>query len=139
MLLTETAAADAARDRRPTLTLRSSDAERLSVLVDNALDRAPVLAGQLLDELERAQVVADEALPAGVVAMGSEVDFRDETEGRERTVTLVYPAEAQIDAGRISILTPVGAALLGLSVGDSIDWPMRDGTPHRLRIIAVRR
>jgi regulator of nucleoside diphosphate kinase len=50
---------------------------------------------------------------------------------------LVYPAEADIEAGRISILTPVGAGLIGLAEGASILWPDRDGHERRLRIIAV--
>ncbi len=123
---------------QPPLILGSDQARRLTALADGALDRVPDIAGRLLDELERAQIVRDADLPADVVGMGSEVVFRDESASRERRVTLVYPAEADIDAGRISILTPVGTGLIGLRVGQWIDWPIGDGVVHRLRIVSVR-
>ena len=63
----------------------------------------------------------------GVVTMGAQVDFWDDTTGQERRVTLVYPDEADLAAGRLSVLSPVGAALIGLSVGQSIEWE----TPSR--------
>ncbi len=122
----------------PPLILGDDQARRLTALADGALDRIPDIAGRLLDELERAQVVPDAEVPGDVVGMGSEVVFRDESASRERRVTLVYPAEADIDAGRISILTPVGTGLIGLRVGQSIDWPIGDGAVHRLRIVSVR-
>src|SRR3546814_3263969 len=71
--------------------------------------------------------------------MGSGVTFIDEKSRAERTVRLVYPAEADIAEGRMSILTPVGAGLIGLSVGQSINWPDRGGIEHRLTIVAVER
>jgi regulator of nucleoside diphosphate kinase len=53
-------------------------------------------------------------------------------------VRLVLPAEADLDAGRISILTPVGAGLIGMRAGDEIDWPCPDGRPRILKIVDVR-
>jgi regulator of nucleoside diphosphate kinase len=91
----------------------------------------------LLDEIDRASICDRSEIPSDVVTMGSSVTFLDEKSGAERTVRLVYPAEADIAAGRMSILTPVGAGLIGLSVGQSINWPDRGGTEHRLTIIAV--
>lgn len=125
--------------QRPALVIAQSQAVRLSALAENALDNVPDVAGRLLDELERARVVPDAELPDDVVAMGSDVDFRDEVGGRDRSVRLVYPTEADIDANRISVMTPVGAALIGLSVGQAIDWQVQDGSVRRLRIVAVRR
>ncbi|MCK9489541.1 MAG: nucleoside diphosphate kinase regulator [Xanthomonadales bacterium] len=124
---------------RPPLVISASHAARLTALADNALERLPDIAGRLLDELERAQTVPDDQLPDDVVAMGNQVSFQDEATGRDRVVRLVWPSEANIDAGRISVLTPVGTALIGLRVGQSIDWPVTDGSHHRLRITAVDR
>lgn len=112
------------------------------MLVDLALQiegQNPEVAALLLGEIERAETHAAEALPAGTVTIGSEVDFLDESTHRLRTVTLVMPGGADIQAGRVSVLTPIGAGLIGLREGQAIDWPDRDGTPHRLRILAVRR
>ena len=91
----------------------------------------------LLDEIDRAAICDRADIPQDVVTMGSSVTFVDEKSGAERTVRLVYPAEADIAAGRMSILTPVGAGLIGLSVGQSINWPDRGGIEHRLTIVAV--
>jgi regulator of nucleoside diphosphate kinase len=89
----------------------------------------------LLGELARARLVGDDALPADTVQMGSTLTY--EADGRRRTVTLVYPPEADIDAGRISVATPIGAALLGLAEGQSIDWTARGGQRQRLTVVAV--
>lgn len=88
----------------------------------------------LLQELERAVVVAADALPRDVVTMHSKVLYVDETTGRRGYVRIVYPAEADARAGRVSVLAPVGAALLGLSVGQAIEWEFPDGGRRRLRV-----
>lgn len=92
----------------------------------------------LLGEIDRAGICSRADMPADVVTMGAEVAFIDEKTGSERTVHLVYPGDADISAGRISILTPIGAGLIGLSVGQSIRWPDRAGVDHQLTITAVR-
>lgn len=91
----------------------------------------------LMQELSRAQVVAPEEMPNTVVTMNSRVEFQEELTGERHTLTLVYPHEANVDSGRISILAPVGSALLGLSTGQSIDWAAPDGRPLRLLVTAV--
>lgn len=121
---------------KPPIVVSEADYERLANLAATILDRLPELAGELQAELDRAAVVAAGAVPAGVVRMGSTVAFRSEG-GRERTVTLVYPGEADIAAGRVSVLTPVGTALLGLSAGQSIRWTTRDGREQELTVLAV--
>jgi regulator of nucleoside diphosphate kinase len=91
----------------------------------------------LEDELGRAVVVAPEKISPDVVTMNSKARFVDEATGEQSDVTLVYPQDADAARNRISILAPVGSALLGLSVGDSIEWPLPSGRTRRLRIIAV--
>lgn len=118
---------------RPSLYLTQGDPERLSELLDVQGGRF----AKLESELARAIVVPRSDIPHDVVTMNSRVVFENETTGERREVTLVYPREADIDAGRISVLVPVGTALLGLRVGQSIDWELPSGEKHRYRIIDV--
>jgi regulator of nucleoside diphosphate kinase len=120
---------------QPDIIIRAADEDRLAALADRLLDGAPELGEMLLGELARARLVGDDALPADTVQMGSTLTY--EADGRRRTVTLVYPPEADIDAGRISVATPIGAALLGLAEGQSIDWTARGGQRQRLTVVAV--
>lgn len=85
-------------------------------------------------ELGRAIVVSEEAVPGDVVTMNSRVLYVDETTGARRFVTIVFPDEADAGAGRISVLAPVGSALLGLSIGQAIEWSFPDGSTRRLRV-----
>ena len=123
----------------PALVLSETDAERLSALALRAIDAQPVVAGLLLAEIERAEVRPDPQTPDKAVGMGATVQFLDEVSGRRRTVELVYPQDADIAADRISVLTPIGAGLIGLSEGQTIAWPDRDGHTRLLRILEVRR
>ena len=97
----------------------------------------PQLAEMLMAELVRAQLHEPGTLPANTVVMNACIDFIDEGSGARRTVQLVYPQDADIAAGRVSILTPVGAALIGVTAGNSIFWPDRDGHGRNLRIVRV--
>ena len=115
------------------LYVTQDDLERLSQLLDSQGGRFAKLEG----ELARAKVVPRADIPRDVVTMNSRVVFENETTGERREVTLVYPHEADIDAGKISILVPVGTALLGLRVGQSIDWELPSGERHRYRVIDV--
>jgi regulator of nucleoside diphosphate kinase len=121
--------------RLPDIVVGGTDHARLTSLANAALDTVPDTAEELLSELERARVVADEAVPRDVVRMGSMVEF--ESEGDRKRVTLVFPPDADIAAGKVSVLTPVGAALIGLAKGQSIAWTARDGSSHALTIRAV--
>jgi len=118
---------------RPSLYLTQDDLERLSDLLQAQGGWFAKLEG----ELARAVVVPRGEIPRDVVTMNSRVVFENETTGDRREVTLVYPREADIDAGKISILVPVGTALLGLRVGQSIDWELPSGDKHRYRVIDV--
>jgi regulator of nucleoside diphosphate kinase len=121
---------------KPALVVSDSDLGRLMELVSAVQHRAPEAAEGLIAEIERAEVVETGAVPADVVQMGSTVEFRA-GEGPSRRVTLVFPAEADIAAGRVSVLTPIGTALIGLAVGESIAWTARDGRQHELTILSV--
>ena len=122
--------------REPAITLSRTDHSRLSRLAETASDRNPAVADGLLAELDRARVVADSSLADDVVRMGSTLRFTTDA-GEARTVTLVYPGEADIAAGKVSVLTPIGAALIGLSANQSIDWTALDGRIHRLTVESV--
>lgn len=124
------------RQRKPAITLTHSDHERLSRLAEAYAARNPDVADVLLAELDRARVVDDGRVGADVVRMGSTLRFTSDLR-EDKRVTLVFPGEADIAEGKISILTPIGAALIGLSAGQSIDWSARDGRIHRLTIESV--
>lgn len=122
---------------RPPIQIRETDAERIGNLAIEAEERLPQVAELLLAEINRAKVVQDSRLPGDVVAMQSIVKFVDEASDAERTLQLVYPQAADIEEGRISILSLVGAGLLGLRPGQSISWPDRAGKQRALRIMEV--
>lgn len=123
--------------RRPSILLSESDHGLLVGLAMSGARRNPDAARLLMEEADRAELVPAARLPGNVVALGSQVVFTDEANGATRSVQLVLPAEADIGQGRISILSLVGAGLIGLKVGQSIDWPMQDGRLRRLRVEAV--
>lgn len=117
----------------PNITLTTRDMERLQRLLAEGSGRG---AERLDVELARADVVDPAAISPDVVTMNSEVTYRDEASGAERTVRLVYPSEADSSRGWVSVLAPLGSALLGLRVGQAIDWAMPRGV-RRVRVLAV--
>ena len=119
---------------KPNIVLSAEDHRRLSNLLAVQRHRFPEAAFALQAELDRAQIVL--MAPSEVVQMGSTVEFRSDV-APQRPLTLVFPQEADISAGRISILTPIGAALIGLSPGQSIDWEARDGAMRELVVVRV--
>jgi regulator of nucleoside diphosphate kinase len=122
----------------PPVVLDAAHVESLQRLASAVLDRTPEVADRLLQEIERATVLPSAEIPPHVVNIGSEVTFRDEATGREQTVVLVLPPDADISARRVSVVTPIGAALIGLAEGVSIGWETRDGESRRLTILRVR-
>lgn len=124
------------RTRSTTLIVSTAEYERLTDLANASMERLPAVAQELLDELERAQIVDDKDVPKDVVRMGSTVTFKSD-DGNTRTLKLVYPADESLDQHRISVMTPVGAALIGLGTGQSISWTARDGKHHRLTVTKV--
>lgn len=122
---------------RPQIHMIDQEADKLSDLALGIEHRFPQVSELLIRETSRAKLHSGSKIPTDVVTMGSSVEFLDEGTGASRTVQLVYPPEADISAGRISILTPVGAGLIGLRKGQSILWPDREGQERRLTIIKV--
>ncbi|HEU4619806.1 MAG TPA: nucleoside diphosphate kinase regulator [Gammaproteobacteria bacterium] len=122
---------------KPSLIIDEGHYERLVALATRAMREAPGLAANLLDEVERAELRPSRLMPPDVVTIGSMVTFRDEDDGREETVQLVLPPDADIDRRRVSVLTPVGAALLGLSVGQAIEWEVAPGRVRHIRVVGV--
>ncbi|RYE07347.1 MAG: nucleoside diphosphate kinase regulator [Hyphomicrobiales bacterium] len=119
----------------PKIVLGRSDHGQLTQLALAGTSQAPDASDYLLQELDRAKVVADPSVPPDVVRMGSLVKFR--TGRDERHVTVCYPAEADIAERRISVLTPVGTALIGMRPGQSISFRTRDGRPQILTVLDV--
>lgn len=122
----------------PSIVISSRDATRLEAILESPQWQNNPAAESLMAELARAEIVDDADLPADVVGMHSRVECVDEASGERHSLTLVYPHEADADAGRVSVLAPVGSALLGLSVGQSIDWDAPGGRWLRLRVTGVQ-
>ncbi|WP_049630365.1 nucleoside diphosphate kinase regulator [Cellvibrio sp. pealriver] len=103
------------------------------------IEKTDTSAADALDEeISRAKVVDTTDLPKNTVTMNSLVTFSDIDSKEEKTVQLVYPQEADINQLKISILSPVGSALIGLSLGGAIEWPIPQGKFRRLKVIAVK-
>ena len=136
--MTVKAMINSTRTELPPIKIRQADFERLAQLAEAAAATAPATAEFLADEIERATVVADTAPLAGIVGMESEVIFREDATGLQKQVTLVYPKSADIGAGRISVLTPIGAALIGLSEGQAISFATPSGQLRSLTVVEVR-
>jgi len=125
-----------AKDRKIYVT--TQDMKRLHALLEGTASQRNAEAAEALEsELAGAEVVAPEKIPADVVTMNSKVRFADEESGQQREITLVFPKDADPAQQKVSILAPVGAALIGLSVGQSVDWPMPGGRVRRLKIVEV--
>lgn len=123
--------------KSPPIHMIDREADRLTQLALSREDAMPQVCGLLLREINRATIRTAARFPSDIVTMQSRVAFVDSGTGAERTVELVYPGDADISAGRISILTPIGAGLIGLREGQSILWPDREGHERNLTIVKV--
>lgn len=125
-------------DALPRIFVSETEGRRLTTLATAAelTQRSRDVARSLLAEMERADVVPDRDMPANVVRMNSRVEFQLDGANR-RAVEIVFPRDADIDAGRISVLTPIGTALIGLSPGQMMMLQGNDGRPHKLRVVSV--
>jgi len=123
--------------QRPPIHLLAAESDIVAGLALRTEHRHPVIAAMLLEEIERAELHDPDTMPDGHVGLNSTVAFVDENTQQLREVQLVLPGEANIAAGRISILTPMGAALYGLAAGHSIEWPDLHGNVRPIRIVRV--
>ena len=119
----------------PAILVSRLDCERIEALLESPAAEHHDTAA-LRAELERADIVEPAQMPSDVITMNSTARFVL-NDGSEREITLVYPRDADGSAGKVSILAPVGSALLGLRVGDSIRWPAPGGDID-LRVLAIR-
>jgi regulator of nucleoside diphosphate kinase len=122
---------------RPPIHVLAQESDIVANLALKVEHRQPLVAAMLLEEIERAELHDPDTMPADAVRLGSAITFMDERAGHVRDVQLVLPVDADIAEGRISILTPIGAALYGLRTGDGIDWPDIDGNERRISIVRV--
>ncbi|MEF9943902.1 MAG: nucleoside diphosphate kinase regulator [Burkholderiaceae bacterium] len=123
--------------KHPSITISSLDYERLSELLASQPNKNTAAIATLQSELDRAHVVEPAEMPPDVVSMNSRVSFAMEPGDKRFEMELVYPRDADGSVQRISVLAPVGAALLGLSVGQRIEWPAPDGKSITVRILEV--
>lgn len=127
-------------NERPPLLLSRVDAERIESLLARPEYRK-LDTSALREELERAELAEPGALPADVITMNSTARVKvvdDRGQEREYELTLVYPRDADGGSDKVSILAPVGSALLGLRQGASIVWPMPGGRSARLHVLSIR-
>ncbi len=121
----------------PPITVSTLDLARLEALVDSPARRGDPAAEALAAELGRARVLDPAQMPGDVVTLGATITCMDEASGETHTLTLVHPDEADAARARISVLAPVGSALLGLAVGQRIAWPGPAGRELMLRVMAL--
>ena len=132
MMINDRVAADA-----PDLILSASDRDRLLDLANAAMGRVPDVAALLLDEADRATVAPTDERPKDAVGLYSYVEYRDSDSDTIQRVQIVYPHEADISRWKISVLTLIGAGLIGLSQGQSILWPTKAGRDRVLTVLRV--
>ncbi|BDD88811.1 nucleoside diphosphate kinase regulator [Desulfofustis limnaeus] len=119
---------------QPKLIISSLDAERLEDLLASLPENAFPSQAELEAELDRAEIVDPQEMPPSVVTMNSKVCFVINSSGEEFCLSLVYPKDSKVDGSTISVLAPVGSALLGLSQGDEIEWPKPGGGVMRVKV-----
>ena len=124
---------------KPPIHLTDVDYDIIAGLALGIEKQRPDLSRMLLKEIDRAELHEPGSLPADAVTIGSEVEVLDTHTGITRRLRLVLPAEADVDAGLVSILTPIGAGLIGLTSGQSIEWPYPNGETRALKILSVTR
>ncbi len=122
-----------------TIYITDMDMNRLKTLIEDAMVTEPgakeYLRG-LNDELDQAEICEQQDIPERVITMNSKVHLRDLSSNEDLIYTLVYPAHANFELGRISVLAPIGTAMIGYQVGDVIEWPVPGGV-RRLQVKEV--
>ncbi|HEY3984548.1 nucleoside diphosphate kinase regulator [Cedecea sp.] len=123
---------------RPAIIINELDAERLDRLLEQPQYAKAPVAEALNAELDRAEMCSPEKMPPDVVSMNSRVEFRDLSTREVHVRTLVYPANLTDSDSQLSVMAPVGAALLGLRVGDAINWILPNGSQTNLEVLALQ-
>lgn len=132
---THTATPPTARPAR--LVIAEDQLDMLEALTTGFARRNPALSDLLLSTLSRARIVPPARMPADVVQLGRPLRYRDTSDDGEKTVTLVLPEQADIALGRVSVMTPIGVALLGMPVGARAKWTTRSGEKRQLEVLEV--
>lgn len=122
---------------QPDIIISELDYSRIDNLLRTTAGISTNIKSALLTELERAELVAPEQIPANVVTMNSQVKFSVISTGVTFTLKLVYPKDMDDSGNTISILAPVGSAMLGLKEGDEIDWQDGQGGMLQVRIETI--
>lgn len=122
---------------KPEITISSLDSERLYRLIESLPKNSIAGINELEEELDRATIVSPKDVPSTIVTMNSTVKFFIESTQKEFELILVYPKDVDSSGKTISILAPVGSALLGLSVGDEIEWPKPGGGNLKVKISEI--
>ncbi|GHG90857.1 nucleoside diphosphate kinase regulator [Pseudodonghicola xiamenensis] len=123
--------------RRARLAIAEDQLDALEALATGFARRNPALSDLLLSTLTRARIVPPQRMPADVIQLGRPLRYRDTTDGSEKTVTLVLPEQADIALGRVSVMTPIGVALLGMPAGARAKWTTRSGEKRQLEVLEV--
>lgn len=113
-----------------TIYITEYDLERLTKLIEGAQDSDPQdkdYLAELQEELDGAEIVASGDIPKDVITMNSQVCLVDQHTQKEEMLTLVFPRDADISSGRISVLAPIGTAMLGYRVGEVFRWKVPAG------------
>ncbi|EKT59964.1 nucleoside diphosphate kinase regulator [Providencia sneebia] len=122
---------------KPKIIINDLDAERLDSLMAQPAYAGSAITEALNAELDRADIVTPQEIPANVVTMNSTVRFLDLISNEERTRTLVYPAALKDSNEQLSVMAPIGAALLGLHVNDEISWALPNGVETRVKVLEI--
>jgi len=122
----------------PFIVVAEEDYNRLTALIER-MDRTSDVIDGLEEELSRADLKPLSEMPDNIVTMNSRVRFLNEDADQEHEMILVYPHEVGEASDRVSILAPAGAAMLGLAIGDRIEWPMKGRKPIHLKVVGVTR
>jgi regulator of nucleoside diphosphate kinase len=107
------------------------------VRIDRLLTQGRNVSETLAEVLDDADIVAPAEIPADVVTMYTRITIREMPDGEPRTMTLCYPPDADAASGFVSVLSPIGTALLGRRVGEETQWTTPTGAVQRLRIVEV--
>ena len=125
--------------RTSSIYITEPDYHRLSALIETTRERNGVdieYLNKLEAELDRAEIVDPQDIPENVITMRSKVRLKDLVSGEANTYSLVFPTEADFTEGKISVLAPIGTAILGYKPGDVIEWPVPSGL-RRLKVDQV--